>query len=263
MGILTEIIAHKREELIATQRQMPFDEIKARVADLPNRTPSSLRAALSEPGVSIIAEIKEKSPSGGVLRPDLEPSAMARTYEKNGARAISVLTDKKFFGGSIGILQDIRVNTRLPILRKEFIIHPYQIYESGWILADAILLIVRILSDEQLIDFIRLAQELGLECLVEVHTEAELERAITAGAQIIGVNNRNLETLEISLDTSIQLRKLIPAGCVAVSESGIRQASDIVRLREAGFDTFLIGETLMRQPDPGQKLRELIEAGLE
>ncbi len=260
MGILDEIIAHKRNEVAAAKRQRSLTDIKSFIVDQPlwaNERP--FLHALKQLRISMIAEIKRKSPSGGVLQPDLDPADIASLYEANHARAISVLTDQKYFGGSNQILQTVKQATRLPVLRKEFIIDPYQIYEARAIQADAILLIVRVLSPVELAEFLDLANELDLDCLAEVHDAAELDIALNTSATIIGINNRNLDTLTISLDTSLQLRERIPADRIAISESGIKTHADVERLDEAGFDGILVGETLMRHPDPGEKIRELLD----
>ncbi len=255
MNILDEIIAHKRLEVAACRKKLPVTQL----IPTKNRQTGMLLDALRLPGLSVIAEIKQKSPSGGLLRPDLQPLDLAGIYHNGGARAISVLTDGHYFGGSVEIMQTVQKAVTLPILRKEFMIDDYQFYEAAHYDAAAILLIVRILSQPELIHFLQLADQLGLDALVEVHDEAELRRALDSPARIIGINNRNLDTLAISLDVSLRLREHIPADRIVVSESGIKTGADARRLAAAGFDAILVGETLLRQPDPATKLRELTD----
>jgi indole-3-glycerol phosphate synthase len=207
----------------------------------------------------VIAEHKRRSPSRGAIREDLEPAEVARGYEKAGAAALSVLTDEPFFGGRIEHLVAARAATSLPVLRKDFVVDPWQIWEARAAGADAVLLIVAALEDDELSSLLALAGEAGLDALVEVHDRDELDRALGAGARIVGVNNRNLKTLEVSLDTALSLAPAIPDDVVAVAESGIGTADDIRRLRESGFAGFLIGERLMTAPDPGAALRSLLE----
>jgi indole-3-glycerol phosphate synthase len=208
----------------------------------------------------VIAEIKRCSPSRGPLREDLAVGSVAHSYEHNGAAALSVLTEQRFFGGTEADLRLARQSTDLPVLRKDFTIDEYQIREARQIGADAILLIVRILSDAQLRDYLRLAAELNLAALVEVHDHQELERAAACEAAIIGVNNRDLDTLAVSLAPALALRAEIPSGCVAVAESGIHARDDVRRLTDVGYDALLVGEILMRARDPGRKLAELLGA---
>jgi indole-3-glycerol phosphate synthase len=255
MDFLRSIVAHKREEVAARRRATPL----AALRDRPPPTPRDFATALREPGLSAIAEIKRKSPSKGLLRKDLDPSAIGRGYAHNGAAAISVLTDHEFFGGSLDDLTNVRQAVSLPVLRKDFIVDQYQLHESHWVGADAALLIVRILSGSQLSEYLAMARELGLAALVETHDEREVERAVAAGAEIIGVNNRNLETFDVNLETAVRLKSYIPADRVAVAESGIHTRADAARLESAGYDAILVGESLIRSSDPGAKLRELLE----
>lgn len=206
----------------------------------------------------MIAEVKKASPSKGLIRPDFEPVTIAKTYESAGASAISVLTDEKYFQGSIEYLKSIRQAVDLPLLRKDFVIDAYQIYEARAAGADAILLIVAALSREQLVEFGGLARELGMGALIEVHTAEELDVALSTDEPIIGINNRNLQTFETTLDTTIELASRIPSDRVIVSESGIFTRADVERLTAAGVDAILVGESLMREPDPGVKVRELL-----
>lgn len=255
--ILDRIVAVKREEVAAAKRQRPVAELQARAAEAP--PVRNFAAALRQPGrVSLIAEVKKASPSKGVLRADFDPVAIARTYAANGAAAVSVLTDETFFQGQPGFLAAIRDAVALPLLRKEFILDPYQLYESRALGADAVLLIVAILSRGELHDLLALSRELGLACLVEVHTEAELEVALGAEADLIGLNNRDLHTFRTTLDTTFRLRPLVPAGRIVVSESGISTREDVQRLAEVGVEAILVGEALLRAADIGAKVRELV-----
>ncbi len=218
----------------------------------------SLKDALTKPGFNIIAEVKRASPSKGLIAQNFDPVKIAKNYEQGGAAAISCLTDEKFFAGHLEYLAAIRENVSLPILRKDFIIDEIQIEEARAFGADAILLIVAALNPSRLKELLRKARELGLEALVEVHDAQELEVALEAGAEIIGVNNRNLKTFEVKLETSLELRKLAPPQIPFVAESGIKDASDIRRLQEADIRAALIGESLMRAKDPKEKLAEFL-----
>ena len=215
--------------------------------------------ALRRPGrTSIIAEIKHRSPSKGVIREEFDPEAIAASYDKEGAAALSVLTEEDFFGGSLAHLRAVRERTSLPLLRKDFLFDEYQIHEALAAGADALLLIVAILEDELLADLIALASELKIEALIEVHTAREMERAVAAGARLLGVNNRDLTTFNVEIETSERLASLAPRDVVLVSESGINTGQDIRRLRHAGYHAFLIGEHFMRAPDPGDALKRLV-----
>jgi indole-3-glycerol phosphate synthase len=216
-------------------------------------------AAISGGPLRIIAELKRASPSQGILREQYRPREIARRYEAAAASALSVLTEETYFLGSLDDLETVRAAVSLPVLRKDFILEDYQIYESVAAGADALLLIVAALSDEELRRFLVLCQGLRIAALVEVHDECELERALGAGAGIIGVNNRDLKTLEVDLEVSLRLRPRIPAGSIAVTESGIKTGQDLCRLAEAGYRAFLIGETFMTAADPGVALREMLE----
>jgi indole-3-glycerol phosphate synthase len=211
--------------------------------------------------VAFIAEIKRKSPSGGELRPGASAADLAAMYESAGAAALSVLTDTAYFGGSDDDLVTARHVSGLPALRKDFVVDPYQIYEARALGADAVLLIVRALSDVDLDHLLELTHGLGLEALVETHSAAEVERALRAGAQIIGVNNRDLDTLVTDVSLAPRLRSMVPPECVYVAESGISQPEQVAVLREAGVDAILIGESLLRSTDPGTKLHSLVMAG--
>jgi indole-3-glycerol phosphate synthase len=215
-------------------------------------------AALTRAGLNVIAELKPASPSRGVLREDFDAIALGRALEAAGAAALSVLTEEEFFRGSLKNLRDARKNVALPALRKDFVFDPWQVWETRANDADSFLLIVAALSDAQLRELLALGRELGMEALVEVHAAEELARALNAGARIIGVNNRDLKTLAVSVETSFRLIGQIPDECIAVSESGLQTHEDLCRLQEAGFDAFLIGESLMQATDPGAALAQLL-----
>src|SRR5438309_3965543 len=214
--------------------------------------------ALTRPGINILAELKPASPSRGVIRDPFDAIALATSLEAAGAAALSVLTEGEFFRGSLKNLRDARKSVQLPILRKDFIFDPWQVWESRANDGDSFLLIVSVLEDALLGDLIALGRELGMEPLVEVHTAEELDRALAAGARIVGVNNRNLKTLTVSVEASFELIGGIPDDCIAVSESGLRTHDDLVKLRAAGFDAFLVGTHLMLSPDPAAALSALL-----
>jgi len=255
--ILEEILAHKKEEVRRLKGEHEVSELRSRARDLPPTCP--FRAALSQPGrMRLIAEIKKASPSGGLLREEFDPSSFASIYERAGAAAVSVLTDERYFGGKPSDLQRARRSCALPILRKDFVIDPYQVYQSRLVGADAILLIVRALKIDQLKELHELAGELGMDSLVEVHNREELESARQTGADLIGINNRDLDTLTVDLDTTIRLRPLVPQAVVVVSESGIKTAQAIDRLKSAGVDAVLVGEAFMKSKDIGQTVRQFL-----
>ncbi|MGB8647009.1 MAG: indole-3-glycerol phosphate synthase TrpC [Anaerolineae bacterium] len=253
--ILDEIVANKRIEIDKRKTRIPLDEFRRRAESL--QAPYDFAAALCGERVALIAEIKPASPSHGTLQENVDPVRTAQLYAKNGAAAISVLTDRKYFHGEPNNLKAARVACDLPLLRKDFIVDEYQIYESRALQADAILLIVRILENTQLRDYRGLAAELGMAALVEVHTEEEVERALNAGAQIIGVNNRNLANLTTDLATTERLASLIPRHVVLVSESGIATRSDVERMALAGADAVLVGQALMQADDVASRVQEL------
>ena len=256
--ILDEILAHKRQEVAERRAQRPLAALaEARRPDASRGFAQSLR----QPGVSVIAEFKRKSPSGGSLRPDATPADIARLYAASGAAAMSVLTDARYFGGSDDDLLAARRASPLPLLRKEFVIDAYQVYEARAIGADAVLLIVRALAEAELRSLLALAAELQLDALVETHSEQEVRRALDAGATLVGVNNRDLDTLRTDVSLAPRLRPLVPPECVFVAESGISSAEQIASLRDAGVDAVLIGESLLRAPKPGDKLAALVTAG--
>ena len=255
--ILDTIVAHKRIELADDKQRMPFDTLKRKIQDLPPTR--DFCAALSPPNcVHLIAEVKKKSPSKGIIREDFNPVEIARTYAANGASSISVLTDREFFAGELAYLSAIREAVTLPLLRKDFTIDPYHIYQARLAGADAVLLIVSILTSTQLREFIEIARSLGLASLVEVHTEEESEVALTGGAEIVGINNRDLKTFHTDIATTFRLKDSIPTDTVVISESGINTHEDVMKLKEAGINAILVGESLMRSPDIGAKVRELL-----
>ena len=256
--ILVDIVKSKKKELASSKRNFPLEEVKKMIlAQLP---PLDMAAVLKKGGVQLIAEVKRASPSKGVIRTDFDPAEIAKIYVKNGAAAISVLTESAYFHGSLEHLKNIRiaVNNRIPLLRKDFIFDPYQVYESRASGADGLLLIVAILSSQKLSELLQLSHQLGMSCLVEVHDEAELEVALKSGASIIGINNRDLNTFTIDLKTTGRLRSLIPPDRIVVSESGIKSRADIQKLKEWGVNAALIGEALMTAPDIAAKMRELL-----
>ncbi len=220
--------------------------------------PRDFAAALRRPGLNVIAELKKASPSRGILRPDFDAKALGASLATAGAAALSVLTEEEFFHGSLANLRAARAAVAVPVLRKDFLFDPWQIWEARSADADSFLLIAAILSGGQLSELLAAGRELGMEALVEVHSREELHRVLRAGAHIIGVNNRDLRTFDVRLETSLELIREIPRDCIAVSESGLRTSSDLARLRDAGFSAFLIGESLMQAPDPAAALRALL-----
>jgi indole-3-glycerol phosphate synthase len=254
--ILREIVANKREEVARQKEVLPLAELRQMLADRPPTR--DFEGVIRDRGCAVIAEVKRSSPSKGRIREDFDPVGIARIYEDNGASAISVLTERKFFEGRAAYIPQIGRAVVLPLLRKDFIIDAYQISETRVLGADALLLIARILEGEQMRDFLGLASELGLAALVEVHDETDLGKAISSGARIVGINNRDLETFRTDLETSIRLARRVPKGVTVVSESGIGSRGDIERLMNAGIRAFLVGESLMREEDAGKKLRELL-----
>lgn len=254
--ILRRIVAHKRIELAAHKSSTPLDELRRRARDAaPTRDFAAAIAGAHD--VCLIAEIKKASPSKGVIQPNFDHRRTARDYAESGVDAISVLTDERFFQGSLDYIADVRELAPAPVLRKDFTLDPYHVWQARAAGADAILLIVAILTDEELRDLSSLADELGLACLVETHDSAEMSRAAAMGATIIGINNRDLRTFHTSLDTTFALRDEAPADAILVSESGIRDRGDVERLREAGIHAMLVGESLMASDSVGDKIREL------
>ena len=242
-------IAHRKKSVPETVLRFGVKQAQP-VRDFP--------AALERDSLNVIAELKKASPSRGLLRADFDPVALAEGFEAAGAAALSVLTEEEFFQGDLKYMRDARAKVTVPVLRKDFIIDPWQVWEARATNADSFLLIVAALPDSVLAELLALGRELGMEPLVEVHTAAELDRALAAGARIVGVNNRDLRTLEVRLETSYALIEAIPDRCIAVCESGLRSHEQLRELRAAGFDGFLIGEYLMLQKDPAAALRALL-----
>jgi len=257
--ILEKIVADNQLELETRKRDFPLAEVQG--AALAQSSPLDFALALRGARIQLIAEIKRASPSRGVICQDFDPVKIAQTYASNGASAISVLTEARYFQGSLKYLKDVRNalgSKSLPLLRKDFIHDPYQVYESRAYGADSLLLIVAILAPEVLEGLLELSHELGMDCLVEVHNEAELEIALRSKARIIGINNRDLKTFAVDLGTTERLRPLIPPDRIVVSESGIRDRSDMEKLEKWGADAVLIGESLISAPDIATKIKELI-----
>ena len=259
-GLLEEILAHKREEVEKRKRKVSEDSFRemARETASPGGLTQALRQKTGEGSFAVIAELKKASPSKGVLRADFNPSAIAAGYQRGGAAALSVLTDARYFQGGGVVLEFARRGSSLPILRKDFIIDPYQVTETLAMGASGLLLIVAALPGDELGQLHTLARAAGLDVLVEVHDEAEMERAVALGAELIGVNNRNLQTFEVDLATTERLAPMLPESAVLVAESGIHGRADLERLRDCGAGAFLIGEHLMKAEDPGAALAELL-----
>jgi indole-3-glycerol phosphate synthase len=254
--ILAQILARKRERLAECKRQKPLSTLHAEVQTLSE--PHRFLPALQCTGINIIAEIKRRSPSKGIIRENFDPETIAANYTANGAAAISVLTEEDFFDGSLEHLCAVRVMTGLPLLRKDFIFDEYQIYEAAHAGADALLLIAAMLEPAQFNDLLQTAYGLGLDVLVEIHDLAEAEKVLPYEVRLLGINNRNLRTFVTSLETSVQLAEELPKNLTLVSESGIRNRADIELLRSAGFQAFLIGEEFMRSEDEGAALKTLV-----
>jgi len=255
-NILDRIVEARRESVAHRKRALP--EVALRIAvEKKIPPPRDFASALTRNGINIIAELKKASPSKGLLREEYAPAVLASGLESAGAAALSVLTEEDFFHGSLGDLKEASRVTKVPILRKDFIIDPWQVWEARAAGADSFLLIAAILSDTILGELLALGRTLKMEPLAEVHEREELDRVISTGAKIIGVNNRDLRDFQVHIETSLSLIEMIPDDCIAVSESGLRTHEDIERLRRAGFDAFLIGEHLMKESDPGSALRVL------
>jgi indole-3-glycerol phosphate synthase len=255
-NILDRIVDARRESIAHRKRVLPDVTLKIAV-EKKVPPPRDFSGALSRDGINIIAELKKSSPSKGLLREEYAPAVLASGFEHAGAAALSVLTEEDFFHGSLADLKEASRATNIPVLRKDFIIDPWQVWEARAAGADSFLLIAAILSDIMLKELLEIGRTLKMEPLVEVHAPEELDRVIAAGARIIGVNNRDLRDFQVHIETSLALIEKIPDECIAVSESGLRTHADIERLRGAGFDAFLIGEHLMREADPGAALRAL------
>lgn len=256
MSVLAEICHRKAEHVAARRKQNPLALLQDQIAKA-EKPRGFIKALRKHSAPSIIAEIKKASPSQGVIRADFDPAAIAKTYEANGAACISLLTDEPYFQGRDEYLAQVKAASKLPILRKDFMIDNYQIYESRALGADCVLLIMACLTDDQALEFQDTALNLDMDVLVEVHDEPELRRALELNNAMVGINNRDLKTLKVDIQTSHNLGKLIPDNILKVAESGLSTADNIRDLQAAGFDAFLIGESMMRQPDIGAALRNL------
>lgn len=258
--MLERIVARRKKAISNLEAGPDADRALDRIVNMP--PPISLsRSIMAEPGAALIAEVKRASPSSGPIRSGCDPAEVARIYEANGARAVSVLTEPEFFGGDLQHLSRVREAISLPLLCKDFILSPVQIYQARLLGADAVLLIMRILDDEQYRVLSTLAEDLEMECLTEVRDEADLERAIRGEARIIGINNRNLKNLETDLGVTARLIRSIPPGRVVVAASGVKSREDVLHMHSLGADAVLVGTSLMRSPDIGAKVRELVGAG--
>ena len=257
--ILKKILTRKAEEIAERSRKLPLSELRSRAeaALAPRGFVRAIEQRIADGKPAVIAEIKKASPSKGVLRADFQPAEIAKSYQQHGATCLSVLTDKDFFQGADEHLMQARAACTLPILRKDFTMNAYQVYEARMLSADCILLIVAALADATLRDLSALSRELEMDVLVEVHDAAELERALRLDTTLIGINNRDLRTFNINLDTTLNLLKRIPADRVVVTESGIHAPDDVARLRDSGVNAFLVGEAFMKADDPGVKLEAL------
>ena len=255
--VLKKIVSKKKASVEKSRGEKPLEVLKEELKNCP--FPLDFKKGLREKsGRSIIAEIKRASPSKGLIYDEKDPGFRGRLYEKSGAAAISVLTEEEYFRGNLEDLRIVKDSVGIPVLRKDFIIDPYQIYESRVHGADAVLLIVSLLEEKELTLFLEICRRLNMCPLVEVHTREELIKALKCGADVVGINNRNLNTFKTDIEVTVELSKEIPGSVLLVSESGIRGREDIVQLRYSGVDAFLIGETLMVHPSPGDKIRELL-----
>ncbi|NCT70760.1 MAG: indole-3-glycerol phosphate synthase TrpC [Xanthomonadaceae bacterium] len=260
--ILTTILARKAEEIADRSARVSLADLRTRIGDAsPTRGfVDALNAMIAQGDPAVIAEVKKASPSKGVIRPDFRPADIAVSYEFGGAACLSVLTDVDFFQGADDYLKQAREACTLPVLRKDFTVDPYQVYEARVLGADCILLIVAALDDGQLVDLSGLAMELGMDVLVEVHDIDELERALQVPVPLVGINNRNLRTFEVSLQATLDMKDAVPKDRLLVTESGILVPEDVATMRAAGVDAFLVGETFMRAEEPGEALRQLFFA---
>lgn len=255
-SILEIIVAEKKREVAESKRKVPLDILKERLSA--RKAPCDFAAAIKGNGIKLIAEVKKASPSRGVLVEDFNPVALAKVYAQNGAAAISVLTEASYFQGKLEYLAQIRKEVGLPLLRKDFIFNEYQVYESAAYGADAILLIAAILSSSQLGELLKLSKSLELACLVEIHDEQELHKALDSGGEIIGINNRDLNTFKTKIETTQQLRPFIPNDKIVVSESGISRREDVKKMQDWGVNAILVGEALVTAQDIPIKIKELI-----
>ena len=257
--ILDQIVAVKREEVAAAQKQKPMAVVRADAESrvLTRDFEGAMRAKIAAGQAAVIAEIKKASPSKGVLRAEFIPADIAQSYAEHGAACLSVLTDKQFFQGSVDFLKQARASCDLPVLRKDFMIDAYQVYEARAMGADAILLIAACLDDAQMADMEAVARSLDMAVLVEVHDRAELDRALKLKTRLVGINNRNLKTFEVSLQSTLDLLPYVPADRLLVTESGIQTVEDVKRMREAKVHAFLVGEAFMRAAEPGEALAKL------
>jgi indole-3-glycerol phosphate synthase len=257
--ILQRILARKAGEIAERSARATLEELRTRCADAarPRGFADALRKKVAAGQAAVIAEVKKASPSQGVIRADFNPADIARSYERGGATCLSVLTDIDFFQGADAYLREARAACALPVLRKDFTIQAYQVYEARVLGADCILLIVAALTDAALAELSELAHKLGMDVLVEAHDARELERALATPARLIGINNRNLRTFQTSLDTTLNLRDRIPADRLLITESGIHSRADVQRMRAANINAFLVGEAFMRAEDPGAELQRL------
>ena len=256
-NILDRILATKREEIRLTSSYRPIEDLQREVGDAPivRNFEQAIRNKIANGESAVIAEIKKASPSKGVIREQFDPITIAQTYEQNGAACLSVLTDRDYFMGAAEYLVAARSATQLPVLRKDFIVDPYQIFEARCMGADCILLIVAALEQSQMVELEHVATQLGMSVLVEAHSQEEFERAIQLEASLIGVNNRDLRTFETSLETTFGLISALPEDRILITESGIHDRADVTLMRERGVFAFLVGEAFMRQPDPGEALK--------
>jgi len=257
--ILDKIVAVKHQEVAAAKKRKPLDMVRADAESrvLTRDFVGALRAKIAAGLPAVIAEVKKASPSKGVLRAEFIPADIAQSYAEYGAGCLSVLTDVQFFQGSVDYLKQARASCQLPVLRKDFMVDAYQIYESRAMGADAVLLIASCLTDAQMAEFEAIARSLDMAVLVEVHDQAELERALRLKTPLMGINNRNLKTFEVSLDTTLALRALVPSERILITESGIQTREDVLRMGAAGVNAFLVGEAFMRAPEPGEALAAL------
>ena len=256
--VLKEIISKKKERILLAKQQLPEEELKLKVRDLAPPRPF-IESVVKPRSLTLIAEIKKASPSCGVIRRDFSPADIAKVYQDAGASALSVLTEEDFFQGSLAYIREVKEAAKLPVLRKDFIIEPYQMYESRMYLADAVLLIADVLSREKLVELIKIAEDLGLDCLVEVHDDKELKKAAgLKGPVIIGINNRDLHSLEVDFKTTEKLFPLIPKGRPVVVESGIKTAQDILFLKILGASSVLIGSAFMSSEDIKSKVLDIM-----